>query len=112
VLIGYLCPHGSNQADHAAQRQALTEAGCEQVVEERPDTGEHDRQPELDALLARLRAGDVVVAPRLDSLGRDPTGLVRRVQYLATAGAGLRSLAETIDRECQKPGAACLPVSG
>jgi len=112
VLIGYLCPHRSDEADHAAQRRALTEVGCEQIVEEWPDAGEHDRQPELDALLARLRAGDVVVVPRLDSLGRGATGLVRKVQDLATAGVGLRSLAETIDIPAPRGKAAVAAVNG
>ncbi len=112
MLTGYLCPHGSDEADHAAQRRALTEAGCEQVVEERPDAGEPDRQPELDSLLACLRAGDVVVVPQLDSLGRGPADLVRRMQDLAAAGAGLRSLAETIDIPAPRGKAAVAAVNG
>ncbi len=96
MLIGYLRPHGGDEVDHVAQRQALTEAGCEQVVEERPEADGRDKQPELHTLLARLRAGDVVVVQQLDSLGPGPADLVRRVQCLAAAGAGLRSLAEEI----------------
>ena len=96
MLIGYLRLHG-DEAGHAAQRQALTEAGCEQVVEEQPGADGCGKQPELHALLARLRAGDVVVVQHLDSLGPGPADLVRRVQRLTAIGAGLRSLAEEIE---------------
>ncbi len=110
MLIGYLRPHGDDEAVHAAQRRALSEAGCEQVVEERPDAEDHDKQPELQALLARLRAGDVVVVPQLSSLGRNPTDLVRSVQHLATGGAGLRSLAEAIETPAARGKAAVATV--
>ena len=63
VLIGYLCAHLSTGCDRAIQRRALAEAGCEQIVEEQLDVEGSGAQPELHSLLARLRAGDVVVVP-------------------------------------------------
>jgi len=97
VLIGYLCDCPGDDADAAAQRRALTDAGCEQVVEERPGVEHGDEQPELRAFLARLQAGDVVVIPHLDTLGSSPPKVVQRAQQLAAAGIGLRSLAEAFD---------------
>ena len=97
MLIGYLRPHGDDGVGDAEQRRALAEAGCERVVEEQPDAEGWGQQPALHALLDRLRAGEVVVVPRLDSLGRGPADLARTVQRLTAAGAGLRSLAEAID---------------
>ncbi len=97
VLIGYLRDLPGGDADAAAQRRALTEAGCEQVVEERPDAERGDVQPELCGLLARLRAGDVVVVPQLDGLARSPPKMLQYAQQLAAAGIGLRSLAEAFD---------------
>jgi len=97
VLIGYLWDCPGDGADAAVQRRALTEAGCEQVLEERPGVEHGDEQPELHALLARLQAGDVVVVPHLDTLGSSPPKVVQRAQQLAAAGIGLRSLAEAFD---------------
>jgi len=59
VLIGYLrvCP--SDDADRAALRRALAQAGWEQIVEEQPDLDGSVQQPELHGLLARLHTGDV-----------------------------------------------------
>jgi len=97
VLIGYLRDCPGDDADAAAERRALTEAGCEQVVEERPGTEHGGEQPELRALLARLQAGDVVMIPHLDALGSSPPKVVQHAQQLAAAGIGLRSLAEAFD---------------
>jgi len=97
VLIGYLRDHSADYAHAAAQRRALAEVGCEQVVEERPGAEQGDVQPELDGLLTRVRAGDVVVVPQLDGLARSPPKMVQYAQRLAAAGIGLRSLAEAFD---------------
>jgi len=97
VIIGYLrvCP--SDDADRAALRRALAEAGCEQIVEEPPDADDSGQQPELHGLLACLHTGDVVVVAQLDSLGRSLTDVVRWVQRLAAAGVSLHSLTEALD---------------
>jgi len=97
VLIGYLrgCPGGDAHA--AAQRRALAEAGCGQVVEEGSGVEHGDEQPELRNLLTRLQAGDVVVVSHLDSLGRSLPKVVQHVQQFTAAGIGLRSLAEAFD---------------
>ena len=97
MLIGYLrnCP--SHDVPATAQRRALAEAGCEQVVEERLCAEHGNEQPELHVLFARLQAGDIVVVPRLDSLGCSLLKVVQHVQSLTSAGIGLRSLAEALD---------------
>ncbi len=97
MLTGYLWNCPGDGADAAVQRRTLTEAGCEQVVEERPSVEHSDAQPELCGLLACLQAGDVVVIPHLDALGSSPPKVVRRAQQLAAAGIGLRSPAEAFD---------------
>ena len=97
VLIGYLrrCP-GDN-AGAVTERQMLAQAGCEQVVEDRTGAEDGRTQPEFGELLVRLRPGDVVVVPRLNSLGDTLPEVVRRVQQLTAAGIGLRSPAEAFD---------------
>jgi len=111
VLIGYLrnCP---GHEGPAAQHRALTEAGCQQVVEERHGVEHGDEQPELHDLLARLQAGDVVVVPRLDSLGRSLPKVVQHVQRLTEAGIGLRSLAEALDTPPRSQPAETIAVVG
>jgi len=111
VLIGYLrnCP---GHEGPAAQHRALTEAGCQQVVEERHGVEHGDEQPELHDLLARLQAGDVVVVPRLDSLGRSLPKVVQHVQRLTEVGIGLRSLAEALDTPPRSQPAETIAVVG
>ncbi len=97
LLIGYLVACRGDDADDGAQRRALAEAGCEQVVGKQPSAEDSGEQPALCGLLARLHAGDVVVVARLDSLGRSVADVVLRMQHLTAIGAGLHSLAEPLD---------------
>ncbi len=112
MLIGYFRSCSVHEGQAAAQRRALAEAGCEQVVEERSVVEHGDEQPELRGLLARLQAGDVVVVPRLDSLGRSLPKVVLHVQSLTAAGIGLRSLAEALDTSPRSQPAAMIAVFG
>ena len=93
MLIGYYQLRSDEDVDAAAHRRALTEAGCEQIVEEQLDAVRDCTHPELQTLLRRLRQGDVLVVPHLCSLGDSLEEVVRHVQTLTTSGAGLRSLA-------------------
>ncbi len=97
VLIGYLRVAPGDDDDAAAQRRALAEAGCEQVVVERPGPEDTGERPILRSLLARIHPGDIVVVPQLDSLGGSLSEVVKQVQQLTAAGAGLRSLDEALD---------------
>lgn len=55
------------------------------------------RRPELLALLARLRPGDVLVVYKLDRLSRSLRDLLRLLESLEQAGVTFRSLTESID---------------
>ncbi len=96
MLIGYFRSRMGHQGTPCAQRQALADAGCTQVVEDLV-SGRRWEQPELRRVLDGLRPGDVVVVPQLEDLGRSLPEVVRRVQCIVAAGAGLRSLKEGID---------------
>jgi len=96
VLIGYFRTRTDHEGTASAQRQALADAGCTQVVEDLT-SGRRWEQPELRRVLNELRPGDVVVVPQLDGLGRSLTEVVRRAQSVFAAGFGLRSLKEGID---------------
>ena len=96
MLIGYMRAERADEDGLLAQRQALQGAGCERFVEDLTSGGRRD-QPALRGTLDGLRAGDVIVVPRLDCLGRSLQDVVRVMQRIEAAGAGLRSLAEAID---------------
>ena len=96
MLIGYMQAKQGDEDGLLAQRQALEIAGCEQLVEDLTFKGRGD-QPELRAMLDRLHEGDVVVVCRLECLGRSLQDVVRVLQRVETAGAGVRSLNEAID---------------
>ena len=95
MLIGYARvskADGSQVLD--LQRDALIEAGVsrKRIYEDRA-SGKSDDRPNLEACLKALREGDVLVAWKLDRLGRDLRHLVNTVQDLADRGIGFKVLA-------------------
>jgi putative DNA-invertase from lambdoid prophage Rac len=75
----------------ARQRQALTAAGCDTVVEE-VESGVKARR-RLDELLTGLRDGDELVVAELDRLGRSTGEAVLLMDELIKRGVKLRILA-------------------
>jgi DNA invertase Pin-like site-specific DNA recombinase len=92
MLIGYARVSTGDQ-DLTGQRSALKEVGCKRIYEEKV-SGARRGRPELVRMLDQLRAGDVVVVPRLDRLARSTRDLLEIAEQLKEAGAGLRSLHE------------------
>ena len=95
MLIGYARvskTDGSQVLD--LQRDALIKAGVsrKQIYEDRA-SGKRDDRPNLEACLKALREGDVLVAWKLNRLGRDLRHLVNTVQDLADRGIGFKVLA-------------------
>lgn len=78
------------------QVDALRKAGCEKVLQE-VVSGAKAERPVLDALLADLRRGDVLVIWKLDRLGRSLRHLVELAGTLTERDVGLRSLNDPID---------------
>jgi DNA invertase Pin-like site-specific DNA recombinase len=78
------------------QVDALRQAGCEKVLRE-VVSGAKAARPLLDALLADLRPGDVLVIWKLDRLGRSLRHLVELAGTLMERDVGLRSLNDPID---------------
>jgi len=111
VLIGYLRTRTDDEDTLAAQRQALAEAGCTQVVEDLT-SGRRGQQPELRRVLDALRPDNVVVVPQLGGLGRSLPEVVRRAQSIIAAGAGLRSLKEGVDTTTEAGQAAAQLIGG
>src|SRR2546430_15935271 len=73
--IGYARVSTDDQQLHL-QLDALTTAGCAQIFHDEGISGAQVQRPGLDAALAALTPGDVLVVWRLDRLGRSMPPLV------------------------------------
>ena len=95
MLIGYARVSTQDQ-DSATQIDALKSARCELIFQEKASGGRW-RRPELHRLLGQLRKGDVLVVWKLDRLSRSLKDVLNLMEKVDQAGAGFRSLTETID---------------
>jgi DNA invertase Pin-like site-specific DNA recombinase len=96
LLIGYARVSKADDQDTAVRVKALRQAGCKRIFEEKASGGRWER-PQLHKALEQLREADVLVVWKLDRLSRslkDPLHIMKRVRE---AGAGFRSLTETVD---------------
>ena len=96
MILGYARVSRGDDQSTAAQRRALAEAGCGRVFEEAASGGRWER-PELQRMLDQLRPGDVVMVWKLDRLSRSLKDLLHLLEKIDAAGAGFRSLTESID---------------
>ena len=88
-------PKGDDQTN-LLQAKALRAAGCKRLFEEAASGGRWDR-PELHRMLDQLRAGDTLVVWKLDRLSRSLKDVLHIMERIAQAGAGFRSITESID---------------
>ncbi|APD84800.1 DNA invertase [Alteromonas sp. Mex14] len=95
MKIGYARVSTDEQSD-SAQLDALQEAGCERVYQEK-GSGKSRQRPELDRMIDSLRAGDVVVVQRLDRLGRSLKDLIELLDGFKQQDVQFISLNESID---------------
>ena len=95
MLIGYA--RVSTDDQHLdLQRDALAQAGCPKLYEDR-ESGAKAARPGLTMALEVLREGDTLVVWRLDRLGRSLKDLIALVETLDAKSIGLKSLKESID---------------
>ena len=78
------------------QLDALKEAGCERVFEDRA-SGADPARPQLTACLDYLRGGDVLVVLDLDRLGRRAAELITLIDDLEDQGIGFRAINSPMD---------------
>ncbi len=95
MLVGYARVSTDDQ-NLALQVDALTQAGCDRIFEDRLG-GAVAQRPGLSDALSFVRTGDTLVVWRLDRLGRSLKNLIEVVGGLEEQGIGLRSLHEAID---------------
>jgi len=80
------------------QIEALRQAGCERIFEEKKP-GALTRRPALHAALRTLRDGDVLVVWKLDRLGRSLQDLIKTLGKLERRGIGFWSISDQIDTQ-------------
>jgi DNA invertase Pin-like site-specific DNA recombinase len=95
MLIGYARVSTDDQRLDL-QRDALTQAGCTRVYEDK-ESGAKAARPGLTLALEVAREGDTLVVWRLDRLGRSLKDLIELVEKLENQGIALKSLKESID---------------
>ena len=95
MLIGYarVSTHDQNLE---LQCEALAQAGCQRIFEDKVSGTRADR-PGLAKALEMLREGDTLVVWKLDRLGRSVKQLVDLVGELHKQGVQFRSLTDSID---------------
>jgi DNA invertase Pin-like site-specific DNA recombinase len=78
------------------QKDALTKAGCEKIIEDTA-SGSKQQRSGLERARELLRQGDVLVVWRLDRLGRSLKHLIELMAELERQGIGFQSVQEAID---------------
>jgi DNA invertase Pin-like site-specific DNA recombinase len=96
MLLGYARVSKGDDQTNALQVRTLRAAGCRRIFEEAASGGRWDR-PELHRMLDQLRDGDVVIVWKLDRLSRSLKDVLHIMERIAAAGAGFRSLTESVD---------------
>lgn len=95
MLVGYARVSTDDQ-NLDLQKDALTRAGCERILEDHQGGAKAER-PGLKAALDYAREGDTLVVWRLDRLSRSLKDLIEMVTQLESQGIGLKSLHESLD---------------
>lgn len=95
MIYGYARVSTTDQ-DPGLQVAALEGRDCESVVTDHASGGTRNR-PGLERLLCELSEGDVVVVWKLDRLSRSLVDLLWILDRITEAGAGFRSVTESID---------------
>jgi DNA invertase Pin-like site-specific DNA recombinase len=94
--IGYARVSMRGQNDDS-QVDELTAYGCDRIFTDHGVSGKHAARPELDAALAYMREGDVLVITRLSRAMRSLKHLLALADELRERGIGLKVLKQDID---------------
>jgi len=96
MKIGYARISKADGQETSTQIAALKIAGAERIFEEAASGGRWDR-PELHRALDQLHPHDVFIVWKLDRLSRSLKDLLHIMETIESAGAGFRSVTESID---------------
>ena len=95
MQIGY-ARVSTQEQDTALQLEALRQAGCSKIFEEKASGAKFDR-PVLWQAIDVLKPGDQLVFYKLDRIARSLSDLLRILERVEKSGASIRSLTEPID---------------
>ena len=94
TLVGYVRASSGRMLEE--ELRTLADADCARIFSDTM-VGRTARRPELQACLAFLQCGDVLVVPTLSGLAHSIHDLIGVISRLATRGAGLRSMDGAVD---------------
>lgn len=95
-IVGYARVSSAGQSLDV-QLDKLDRAGCTKVYKEKRSGRQAETRPELQAALAYLRDGDLLVVSRLDRIARSVLDLAKIADLLTKKGVGLRVLDQGLD---------------
>lgn len=90
MKIGY-ARVSSNTQDLTLQEEALRKAGCIEIYSESL-SGKDNHQPQLKAVLERVREGDIIIVYKIDRIARSLKGLIDIIEELDHKKVNLISL--------------------
>lgn len=90
MKVGYARVSSISQ-DLTLQIEGLKAYGCEVIFQEKMSGKNNDRS-QLNCLLERVRAGDIVVVSKIDRLARSLKGLIQIIEQLNSLHVNLVSL--------------------
>ena len=91
TIFGYARVSTTDQS-LAAQKELLAKAGATAIFAEKVTGKEGVKRPELERLLKRLEAGDVVLVCKVDRLARSTRDLLNILHRVKEAGATFKAL--------------------
>lgn len=95
-VIGYARVSTQDQETHL-QLDALTQAGCKTIFQEKASGASQRGRHELARCIATLGRGDVLMVYKIDRIARSLTDLLDILRRLQEVGATIKSLTEPID---------------
>lgn len=94
--IGY-ARVSTQEQDTALQLDALNLAGCSVIFQEKASGASRRGRVELEACIASLGPGDVLIVYKIDRIARSLSDLLDILRQLHEVGATIKSLTEPID---------------
>lgn len=98
ITLGYARTSTTSQAASLdEQRLRLLDAGCSEVFIEEKSGKSIANRPQLQAMLAKIRPGDVVIATKIDRIARSTQDFLQLEALISEKGATLKFLDQPID---------------
>jgi DNA invertase Pin-like site-specific DNA recombinase len=102
ALIGFARVSTVEQ-DLTVQLDALTKVGCAEIFSGKQSGTSKQNEEKLNELLNYIRKEDVVIATRLDRLGRSLKSVLATIDSIHVKGATLRTLDDAINTSNNSP---------